>query len=550
MEKLRGNRKRTGRLYYLMTACFLCAFLIVPGLFCACGGEQAGADGGTGSGAAESGDILSDAAGDEGTKGSAAGNTSEQARTENIKDGSDGREEIKEKKKKASQIFFDNAVKRAQETHGGEGTLLCSDTYFLCGIPVISFYPDTGHTWFTAEIKKRVLSLESQIATALQKAGFTEDGEIPEMICDGSEGIIIDYEYYWKGIYLSWTPKTELSKIELQGVPKALKPSVYSSVTQSVVTAENMFFEPFFVVLKHDFTDAEGITLPDEKYNTEDYGNFSLSEEGVTFRINDACTASADGSCDLPDGNPYTYTMTFDEIEPYLIYGFDGASNEDYIRKDLDPNERMVALTFDDGPGSGTKRIANIIAAYGGRCTFFGVGDHMEDDYYAERVQYVLDKGHEYGTHGYSHKIMTTLSRGEYWEDIYKAVKANVKATGKCPTLMRLPGGNINDYIRETSPFTLVYWGMGTADWSYRNMFETQEEVTGAIWQVVDDFLPSSGKASLLMHDLYSETACAVEYMVPILASRGYTFVTVSELLYYKGLEKAPGQYYNSVQMR
>lgn len=565
LGKHERKRKLLSGLYHLATACFLFVFLTVPCLLCSCGSNEQAAD-------RESGNIAEQT--DE-TGKDAVDNV--QAASVKNEDPLRQKQEIKEKKEKASQLFFDGSEKKALEAHKGEGALLRSETYLLCGIPVIAFYPETGHTQFTAEIGKHLLSLESQLATALISTGISADEDTPGMLCDGSEGIILDYDYYGYGIYISWAPRicpegafvNELlsfscpdgkngihSAVLLNDKPlEGLQPLVYSSVTRTVMTAESMFFEPFFAVLKHDWTDAEGITLPGDEYNISDYKDFCLSEKGITFRTGDSCAVPAGGAgAATPEatssGDSCSFTMTFEEIEPYMHYGFDGASNEDRIRKDLDPDARMVALTFDDGPGSGTKRIANIIAAYGGRCTFFGVGDHMEDGYYAERVQYVLDKGHEYGTHGYSHKIMTTLSHEDYWDDIYKAVKANVKATGKCPTLMRLPGGNINDYIRETSPFTLVYWGMGTADWSYRTMFETQEEVTDAIWKVADDFLPSSGKSCLLMHDLYSETAAAVEYMVPILASRGYQFVTVSELLYYKGLVKAPGQYYDSVKLR
>ena len=46
------------------------------------------------------------------------------------------------------------------------------------------------------------------------------------------------------------------------------------------------------------------------------------------------------------------------------------------------------------------------------------------------------------------------------------------------------------------------------------------------------------------MHDIYSATANALNIIIPELQNRGYTFVTVSELFYYKEVNLEKGKVY------
>ena len=46
------------------------------------------------------------------------------------------------------------------------------------------------------------------------------------------------------------------------------------------------------------------------------------------------------------------------------------------------------------------------------------------------------------------------------------------------------------------------------------------------------------------MHDIYSATANALNSIIPILTDMGYSFVTVSDLFYYKGITLEEGKVY------
>ena len=79
-----------------------------------------------------------------------------------------------------------------------------------------------------------------------------------------------------------------------------------------------------------------------------------------------------------------------------------------------------------------------------------------------------------------------------------------------------------------------VMWSIDTRDWQHRN---AQKTIDNVLSQVKDGDI-------ILMHDLYTASAEAAEYLIPELTRRGYQLVTVSELAMYRG-GLAPGHVYS-----
>src|SRR5688572_21894831 len=63
--------------------------------------------------------------------------------------------------------------------------------------------------------------------------------------------------------------------------------------------------------------------------------------------------------------------------------------------------EKVIALTFDDGPGRWTEPILELLKKHNIRATFFMEGSQVET--YPEIARKVLDAGHEIGNHTYNH---------------------------------------------------------------------------------------------------------------------------------------------------
>ena len=64
-------------------------------------------------------------------------------------------------------------------------------------------------------------------------------------------------------------------------------------------------------------------------------------------------------------------------------------------------HEKVVALTFDDGPDDQMIQIMDVLASNDCRATFFVIGKKLEDR--AETVRRAFEAGHEIGNHSLSH---------------------------------------------------------------------------------------------------------------------------------------------------
>ena len=200
-----------------------------------------------------------------------------------------------------------------------------------------------------------------------------------------------------------------------------------------------------------------------------------------------------------------------------------------------DPQGKMIALTFDDGPGvKATARILAALEEVGGRATFFMLGENAAA--HPDLARQVAQAGHLVGTHTNSHKSLIRLTAQEMLQEVELSLDNIEKAAGVRPTILRPPYGNVNDLVKETLDLPLVNWSVDTRDWDSRDAQKVYDHILA---NVRDGDI-------VLMHDIYDSTAEAVEMVLPELVKRGYQLVTVEELFAYKGLSLKAGKvYYN-----
>lgn len=208
----------------------------------------------------------------------------------------------------------------------------------------------------------------------------------------------------------------------------------------------------------------------------------------------------------------------------------------EHIRKDLDPDKPMVALTFDDGPYDRvTNRIVKALAKHDSRATFFVVGNRV--DRYAETMKNAYKKGNQIATHTFDHGDLSKMKKKQIRSELKRAFRAMKKIDGENPTMLRPPYGNVNDKMRETIQIPMIYWSVDTEDWASRN----KDKILKRCKVIKDGDI-------VLMHDLYPSTAAAVEKLVPKLRKKGFQLVTVEELFYYKGIDAKGGKVYFSAR--
>lgn len=211
------------------------------------------------------------------------------------------------------------------------------------------------------------------------------------------------------------------------------------------------------------------------------------------------------------------------------------AGKDRWLRKDLDKNKPMVALTFDDGPYTPvTKKILDALQKHDQRATFFWVCNRIPR--YESSVKDAYEQGCQIASHTFEHVILTKLKKKKsILTQIDKANREVNKVIGCDTTALRPPGGAVNGKVKKTVKVPMICWNVDSEDWKSRNTKKILQRCKSV----------SDGDI-ILMHDLYPTTAKAVEKLVPQLKKKGFQMVTIDELFYYKGIELKPGKVYFS----
>lgn len=203
-----------------------------------------------------------------------------------------------------------------------------------------------------------------------------------------------------------------------------------------------------------------------------------------------------------------TLTVFVDEIPLYLKLN--------WYRSD--PNAKMVALTFDDGPSKYTEAILNQLEKYGAKATFFVVGNRVSQ--YSDILKRESELGMEIGNHSWDHANLTKLSESGIKAQKTQTDNAVSAVTGKNTTLFRPPYGSKSTAVASAYNMPLILWSVDTLDWKTRNAKSTVDAVMN---NVKDGDI-------VLMHDIYESSAKAAVELIPKLIEKGYQLVTVSEL--------------------
>lgn len=191
----------------------------------------------------------------------------------------------------------------------------------------------------------------------------------------------------------------------------------------------------------------------------------------------------------------------------------------------VETDEKVVALTFDDGPGVNTDKILDILSSHEVKATFYLTGHEIEKNF--DDASKIVQEGHEIGNHSYSHKRMIFKSPSFIKDEIEKTDELIRQIGYEGDITFRPPYGKrllfLPHYLSKNERKTIL--------WNIEPEKNAEIASDQMVRDVVDHIVPGS---IILMHVMYEsrmESLNAVEEMVISLKEQGYTFVTVSELL-------------------
>jgi chitin deacetylase len=193
----------------------------------------------------------------------------------------------------------------------------------------------------------------------------------------------------------------------------------------------------------------------------------------------------------------------------------------------VETSERVVALTFDDGPTpEATTQILSILRDRGIKATFFVIGGELE--HHPELGQLITQKGHELGNHSYSHERMI-LKTPSFIRDEIERTDQLIRNTGyQGPIHFRPPYGKkfiLLPYYLSRTHRKSIMWDVEP---------DSYAEIARYPDKVVDHVLAQTRPGSIiLLHVMYKSgtpSLDAVPKIIDGLKQQGYEFKTVSEL--------------------
>jgi peptidoglycan/xylan/chitin deacetylase (PgdA/CDA1 family) len=213
-----------------------------------------------------------------------------------------------------------------------------------------------------------------------------------------------------------------------------------------------------------------------------------------------------------------------------LLLLFLGGCQGVYFRGQTE--EKIVALTFDDGPHPVyTPRVLEILEDFGVKATFFLIGRQARS--YPEIVQQIRAQGHEIENHSANHLFyLPWLPADRMRQEIVEAQTTIYQITGRYPSFFRSPLGWVsNDLVAVCRELKLpiINGSVKASDVSLPGTEYIIQTVLDKTRNGAIIILHDAGGVGLF-HDR-TQTLEALPIIIQNLRDRGYKFVLINELV-------------------
>lgn len=259
----------------------------------------------------------------------------------------------------------------------------------------------------------------------------------------------------------------------------------------------------------------------------------------ATDNVDGDLTAAVKVTGQVDSYAPGTYTLTYSVTDSHgnAVTATRTVEVEKPVQGDT-VTDKVIYLTFDDGPGENTERLLDILKEYNVKATFFCIG---RDNMWA--LQRMAEEGHTVGVHTYSHKAETVYASEEAFFADLNMLQATVQLyTGQRSTYLRFPFGShntrsdFNPGIMTRLTQLVEEKGYRYFDWDVFSQDDTGNPDTQAktpeevFYNVTTGLEKRDASASVvLMHETKDYSVDAVERILMWGIANGYTFLPLDE---------------------
>jgi chitin deacetylase len=193
----------------------------------------------------------------------------------------------------------------------------------------------------------------------------------------------------------------------------------------------------------------------------------------------------------------------------------------------INTKDKVVALTFDDGPSKKVDDILSILNSENVKATFFLIGNEIKQ--YPEETKKLISSGQEIGDHTYSHNRMVFKTPSYIKNEIENTDNLIREMGYKDPIQFRPPNGKklifLPYYLKQHNRKTIL-WDLEPN--SYPEINSSSDKI---VKYVADNVKPGS---IIILHPMYDNkgtTIDAIRGIIQELKNKGYEFKTINELL-------------------
>lgn len=192
-----------------------------------------------------------------------------------------------------------------------------------------------------------------------------------------------------------------------------------------------------------------------------------------------------------------------------------------FCRKQTD--EKIVALTFDDGPDPvQTPKVLDVLKAHNASATFFCIGSKIKGN--EAVIQRIIDEGHTIGNHSYTHTwTFPFYSAHRMMADLTLCQQQLEKTTQQHVDLFRPPFGVTNPTIRQV----VKRLGYKTIGWNIRTLDTQAFSHKKVIKRTIKRLKPGS---AILLHDRMPESEVLLKGLLNELEKLDYRIVSLNAI--------------------